>query len=826
MYEKDGKFSIKLVGVLFTFIFVLGVGSFAIADEEPLIWTDSENYPIEETVLISGEGFEADSSLTAMITKPNDDVVILNDLNSNEEGNFENYDYDLDGSEGIYEVEICDENDNCGDQSFTVFVASLWVTYPDGGEVVSGTVDVEFFANVAGSQQGLVDVWYSKDGCNPPWNWIDDEPVNGDGLYSVSWDTTQDIDDVDYCIGIEDQGWVDGFDWDYSNGVFEVDNVGDNVCGNDIVEPPEEECDGGVGDLNCNDYLGQGWYGDLSCYSQGYNDECMFDISGCEEDNDTLDVEVNSPSADIPPVWYYGDILIQGTVTETWPGSGINYVETQIGDQFGSWFTPFYLMTYDGINYYEYLWDSINDSNAASCGSANVKIRAYDNAGNMGSDTNLFAFDNEDPVTTKDLTGLMVDCGDQDCDYYVTQDIEICLSATDGNPDCSGVDATYYKLWWKEDWEDEFEVRQDWTEYTECFSFDEDSIHKVEYYSVDVAGNDEDIIEEIDVVDTQAPESYKELGTPKVECSPAEKSQYGINDCWYVTDNTQVELFCEDLQPHPVDDVTLHYKVEWKENWGDSWTTLEESTAGDYYSFYYEQDSFHKLTWYCEDSLDNIETEHVELDIVDTQAPELIKVVGDPSVLVDPGCNPSLEICDYYVTINTPIDLTCTDPGPHPSDVKLYYRFYLDGTTPPDYNLDDDGDVTIYSPQDSTHILEAYCEDSLGNWECMENIYEIDYVDTQPPVTTKTLGTPKVECSPAEKAIYGDDCWYITQSTFVGLSCVDQDPHPVDDVTLHYKVEWKENWGDSWTTLEESTTDGNYEPNYDEDSFHKLTWHC
>jgi len=374
------------------------------------------------------------------------------------------------------------------------------------------------------------------------------------------------------------------------------------------------------------------------------------------EDDDSPDVEVINPP-DMPFTWLKGDILIQGTVTETWPGSGIDIVETQIGDQFGTWYTPFIEMSYEGP-YYEYLWDS-NDAEDA-CSEANVKIRALDNAGNEGTDTNKFGIDNEPPVTEKEVGEPNVD------DYYVKTTTPITLTATDCG---SGVDYIHYEVWWDSD--------------------------------------------DNGVVDTNL---------------------------------------------------------------------VDEDVDDDEVTFYFDRESLHEIRWYAVDNLENIEEEHTQEHAVDETAPEIEKVVGDPKIPCEQG-----EDCDYYITQQTPITLTCIDPNPHPvNQVILYWRDYLEGQTAPDFTPEFNGIANIQKTEDSRHILEWYCVDALGNsaGSKSEPYQEIDIVESMPPVIEKQIIGPWYgDCPPTPGT---DDRCYIDGVTQISVHVYDSEPHPVNDVVCEW----------------------------------------
>lgn len=207
------------------------------------------------------------------------------------------------------------------------------------------------------------------------------------------------------------------------------------------------------------------------------------------------------------------------------------------------------------------------------------------------------------------------------------------------------------------------------------------------------------------------------------------------------------------------------------------------------------EDSVHVLEWYCEDALGNTERTHYEIDIVDTQAPVTEKEVGDPKILLDPECNPEEEICDYFITQNTEITLSCADQLPHPvNDVTLFWRDYLEGQPAPAFTENADGYVVIKKTEDSRHILEWYCVDALGNTEAQQQ--ELDIVETVPPDTTKTYVGPlytKEVCYEGEGngESYGEECFtqeFIDTKTTIRLDAVDPDPHPSGLDATYYRV--------------------------------------
>ncbi|MFH8120117.1 MAG: hypothetical protein QXS37_04925, partial [Candidatus Aenigmatarchaeota archaeon] len=213
---------------------------------ETRIWTtDAEgnertDFKPGDLVYIRGEGFNPNSQVNITITRP-DGEKSTSSTTTDSDGNFV-YVYDLNGIKGEYLVEATDGT-NSAQTSFTDYVSSLYVIYPNGGEIVSGTINVQFYVNAEGSPPtGTVYVYYRKDGCDGwVWNWnlIGSVSINGDGIYSIQWNTTTVVNDNDYCIGIWDGEYGFFSDIDKSDSVFTVNNQV-AICGNGQLEPGED----------------------------------------------------------------------------------------------------------------------------------------------------------------------------------------------------------------------------------------------------------------------------------------------------------------------------------------------------------------------------------------------------------------------------------------------------------------------------------------------------------------------------------------------------------------------------------------------------------
>ncbi|MGC8812007.1 MAG: Ig-like domain-containing protein, partial [Candidatus Aenigmatarchaeota archaeon] len=403
--------------------------------------------------------------------------------------------------------------------------------------------------------------------------------------------------------------------------------------------------------------------------------------------------------------------------------------------------------------------------------------------------TEIDKVDTVPPTTTKTYGQPLVEA-QGGYPKWINSSTPITLTATDGGAFCAvGVDKIYWRntvvgdSYCQSDYNCQNIVGQGYfVEYTGPFTKPEESCHLIEYYAIDKLGNVEPVKKQCVFVENTPPVSQKTLGTPKHACLPNETLE-GITDCWYVTQNTEVNLSCSDVTPHPVNQVKIYYKIDWKNESSDQWTEGQWQQAGDKVSFKYNKDSYHKLTWYCVDALGNKEQEHVELDIVDTQAPVSQKsFIGTAIPCSQLHCAVSGE-CDYYITQNTTIKLTCSDQQPHPVDhEKIYYRYFVDGQLKQNWTLYEE---PIQYNEDSEHRLEWYCVDELGNQE--QTHVEIDRVDTTPPETNKTIGDPK--WWDESKGMY-----WVTSKTPITLAVKDkQETCASGPSELSYEVRWDQN---------------------------------
>ena len=146
-------------GLLFSLILILSI-SVAFSTMAPSLTTDKADYEPGETVLISGEGFLANTQLTQLdITRPDGHVsecpiapedddghgMCSDDLpTTDSEGAFEDYEYELDGIAGEY---IIDASDGTNEAS---------VEFYDARSINWGKVDGGRLSGITGAVVGAI----------------------------------------------------------------------------------------------------------------------------------------------------------------------------------------------------------------------------------------------------------------------------------------------------------------------------------------------------------------------------------------------------------------------------------------------------------------------------------------------------------------------------------------------------------------------------------------------------------------------------------------------------------------------------------------------
>ncbi|MCD6415043.1 MAG: hypothetical protein J7L23_05460, partial [Candidatus Diapherotrites archaeon] len=380
-----------------------------------------------------------------------------------------------------------------------------------------------------------------------------------------------------------------------------------------------------------------------------------------------------------------------------------------------------------------------------------LHILCHDALGNVRQDIETFYVDSQPPNTTKVFDGPNKIDGEVEWIDGVTK---INLTAVD-YPDAvckSGVDKTYYRIVPMDDdtcWSPgcycypiHNSSDEGWTEYTGPIGGINESCHMIEYYSVDKLGNTESVKTNCFFVDKTPPNVWAEVGTPKL---PGDGETF---DYW-VTQNTSIDLYCEDQGPHPSGDVHLYYKI-----WDDvsqTWTEWQD-TVGQivHKEVYFNEDSLHKLQYKCVDAVNKSDGIHELTFKVDTTPPNVTKVLKEPYYGECPPRPDSNDTC--FVDTATRIFLNTTDGGNvcHVDNVSCQWRYRVEHPGPL-MMVVDDGDgwsgwidyndsEGINFPEECYHELEVRCEDALGNrWDDTEHFI----VDKTSPEILKVYGQPR-----------------------------------------------------------------------------------
>ncbi len=441
----------------------------------------------------------------------------------------------------------------------------------------------------------------------------------------------------------------------------------------------------------------------------------------------------------------------------------------------------------DAENENSYEWDVSEMDEGAYCVAANMDQLSGPDAGGVSGEWYLDLTPPEVDYNIYD--GPYQECGEEDCDYYITQDTKIELTCDDQGDWQSGGDyAKYYRYSVNGgDWNPE----EGWYEYDEPFNFEEDSRHTLEFYCVDEVGKESDVESAVLVVDTQEPEFEKTVYYPKVDGCDEEWEQCD----WYVTQDTEICLSATDPEPHPVSDELRVYcdYTWWETDPYEKPSGMERDVLDENGCFTYNEDSYHELHCWTEDALGNT-ADFYEADIVDTEAPYTwFEILG-----------PSYGEFPMWIDGVSRVELFARDSEPHPVGVEsTYFRNELvdDNYCWGEYqewettSKDDESWMTYAEPfgmEESCHVVEYYSVDKLGNEEDVKFFFV--FVDKTAPVTVKEVGEPSSSCNflqscePEwnwsensdldEEQIPTQIDWKVTLETPITISCNDQGDHP------------------------------------------------
>jgi len=239
------------------------------------------------------------------------------------------------------------------------------------------------------------------------------------------------------------------------------------------------------------------------------------------------------------------------------------------------------------------------------------------------------------------------------------------------------------------------------------FNMGREGIYDVLWYSIDGAGNIEEINTQEIIVDDSPPSTALRIGKPRY--------MEGI-DVW-ISPQTPIYLNATDGPEFGCGVKEIHYSYDG----GDTWHTAR----GNNVAFTIREECQHLLLWYAVDHLGNTEKMHSFIVNVDAFPPSTNLTVGEPHTE-----NP------LFVKSLTPFQFISSDTGNCTTGVKAkWYRIWsiYGGWT--DWMMfhplvSITGGIPIVHGE-GLHYIEFYSEDFVGNIEDTHNI--TCYVDDTPP---------------------------------------------------------------------------------------------
>jgi hypothetical protein len=319
---------------------------------------------------------------------------------------------------------------------------------------------------------------------------------------------------------------------------------------------------------------------------------------------------------------------------------------------------------------------------------------------------------------------------------YITSSTPVTLSPDDTG---SGLNSTMFRIWnatggWTP-----------WTSYVSPFSIPgPDGTRYLEFNSSDKIGHDEPVnnyttIAEL-AIDNSPPDSTLSIGTP----------QYSSGGITYFTSSTQFTLGSDD-------GTGSGPNITWYRIWDavSGWSAPIQYTAPFTIS---GPDGIRYIEYNSSDNLGTDESpkNHTAITglFLDNADPATILTFGNPNYTSG---------TDLFVSDSTEFNISANKP-----DIAIWV--WMDLSNPAIYN----GNFTV--AQEGPHTIFYNATDNLGNIESPSNSIDI-IVDTSPPITTITVGTPQ----------YGPGPSFVTSSTTFTLDSDDGSGSGVD--TTMYRID-------------------------------------
>jgi hypothetical protein len=336
-----------------------------------------------------------------------------------------------------------------------------------------------------------------------------------------------------------------------------------------------------------------------------------------------------------------------------------------------------------------------------------IKVSATDKAGHTGN-----SITSESIIV--DLTNPIVEITGPSNEGWYDPGFSLTETDTDTNlKDC------YYRI------TNEGNVTQNWTS-TICNDFifidvstycSVDGACKVEKKATDKAcniGTDERTFN----VDTHSPIVNKEVGTPKV--APWGNWIEILTNGWFITDDTQITLSCDDGQGSGVQ--AVYYKLN-----NDSWNEYSEPLT-------LSEDGLYTIDYYCIDNVNKSSEIESETDKVDNIAPVTTKTIGEPKY--NEG---------YYITNHTSMVLLGFD-----DEVGCSVTNYDINGIPQSQSENCNVTVDWTNRDDGVYTIGFWSVDLLLNYENATT--QDHYLDNSPP-TIWVLNPTLDEADSVEKCM-------------------------------------------------------------------------
>ena len=279
---------------------------------------------------------------------------------------------------------------------------------------------------------------------------------------------------------------------------------------------------------------------------------------------------------------------------------------------------------------------------------------------------------------------------------WITSSTKISFHASD---DLSNVTATYYRIWYNGSW-------TRWMLYNGSFNLLGEGMYRIEFFSVDSAGNVENVHNVTHFVDNTPPHTSADIGKPFYKDERGE----------WITSNTSIYLNSTDYPECACGVKEIYYSYDD----GTTWFVVNGSVA----SFYIPEECAHVVKWYAVDNLGNAEEIHERILNVDNIPPETTLVIeGHYS-----GSGTPDDPYRIAITPETRIYLNATDK-PECGAVGVrntYFRIRADGLITKWMSLKEleerGNDIKFAIPKSiidkgGPFYLDYYSDDLLGNRE-------------------------------------------------------------------------------------------------------------